>query len=723
MVRICRRDRTRLVDRLCPAAIAALSLFVFPAYASSQEVEPPFVPPHVIKIASPTSLLHLGSLDSFDRTEPGTLAAKLIYEAVDKKTLAPAREALKIYADIIPNENFGGEYTALQWLCEHLTSQPGTQTRMLTNKFTRGFLDYWSQDGYVHLKTYLRFKYKFEGAVPKTAEEADLHRYHEDFILFANPRRPRWENTGAFIDSMGLKEGETVADIGCGPGYFTFQFAKMVGEKGKIYSIDTNERHIKYVTKMKDELGFKNVEPRMPVQKENDVGIPKDVQVDCVFLCSLYHIVYVAFTPEERALFVGAIKKGLKPDGRLVILDNGLVEPVNGKRLPYHGPYIAKELIVAQLEHFGFKLVETHPIIKQRYMLVFEHAKPNSKVTKEPKIEIPSGSIAVDSEASLVQHRRVGNPFEFTKEGRAAAKVFYKALTENDKEAARAALKTYEDLSKKEKIGNEYLAFAWFCQYLLADADGRKSMLKDPFVNDYFTTLGGDKFTTVKKFVNAFYVLATPDEDIDDPKKVKVPEESVDQIFEWMELIIFNSPRRNEWEKTDETMKLLNLKPGDAIADVGCGGGYYTFKFADRVGAKGKVWALETNQDALNEFQKAVNRLGYKNIEAKKSTYDNTHLPPESVDVVFLCSLYESAYVTSIDFVQERFVESIKTALKKNGRLVVIDNEINTGREPPYFGPQIDQRLIVEQLRQFGFKLTKHEQFIPQRYILVFERE
>jgi ubiquinone/menaquinone biosynthesis C-methylase UbiE len=722
MIRIFRRDRANVNPCGRSVAIAALML-VTSVDLQAQETEPPVVPPHVIKVNSKTSLLHLGSLDSFDRTEPGTVAARLMNDAVDKKDSALAQQALKIYAEIIPNENFGGEYTALQWICEYLSAHPKARERMVANKFTQGFINYWSANDYANLKTYLRFKYKFNGAEPKTAEEADLYRYQEDFILFANPRRPRWENTGAFIDSIGLKEGESVADIGCGPGYFSFQFAKIVGEKGTIYSVDTNERHINYVTKMKDELGFKNVVPRIPSQKENDVGIPKDVQVDCVFLCSLYHIVYVAFTAEERARFVGAIKKGLKPDGRLVILDNGLVEAVDGKRLPYHGPFIAKELIVAQLEHFGFKLVEVHPIIRQRYMLVFEHAKTTPKAKKEPKIDIPPGTIVVDSEASLVQHRRVGNPFEFSKEGRAAARIFYKALTENDKEAARAALKLYEDLSKTERIGNEYLAFAWFCQYLLADAAERKEMLKDPTVNGYFTTLGGDQFTTVKKFVNAYYVLETKDEDIDDPKKVKVPEESVDQIFAWMELIVFNSPRRNDWEKTDETMKLLDLKPGEAIADVGCGSGYYTYKFADKVGPNGKVWALETNQDALNDFKKAADRLGYKNIETKKSTYDNCHLPASSVDVVFLCSLYESAYVTSIDFVQERFIESIKTALKKNGRLVVIDNEINTGKAPPYFGPRIDRRLIVEQLRKFGFKLTRSEQFIPQRYILVFQAE
>ncbi len=695
----------------------------FTTSAAVHSAEP--TPPHCIKVTGRAALLHLGSLDSFDRTEAGTTAAKLVNEAItnEKRRVAAAREAIAVYNDIIPSENFGGEYTALQWICEYLSSDPEAQKKLLDNPQTEGFYRYWSENNFANLKTYLKFKYKFDGQTPKTFDEAELHRFQEDFILFANPRRERWERTSEFIKAIGLKEGQTVADIGCGPGYFTFQFAKQVGAKGKIYSIDTNDRHIAYVTEMAKKIGADNVIPRKPSQKENDVGIPRDVQVDCVFLCSLYHIVYTSFTDEERQKFLEAIKKGLKPNGRLILVDNGPVDLVDGKRLPYHGPFIAKELLVAQLEHFGFRLKESHQIIKQRYLLFFELAGNAPAPKLQAKADSCEGGILVTSASSLVQHHRVGNPFVFTQKGRATAKIFFKALDKKDKKAAEEALKEYRDLSKEERIGCEYTAFMWVCDYLLAEPDQRKKMIEDPVVFEYFTTLGGDDFTMLKKFVRAYYVLDTPDEDIDDPKKVKVPEETFDQIFEWMETIIFNNPRRPAWEKTEETLKLLDLKPGQTIADIGCGSGFYTFKFSKAVGPSGKVYATETNEDALKAFKATADRLKMNNIETIKATYDNCHLPEASADMIFLCSLYEAAYVTSIDFVQERFIDSIKKSLKKGGRLVVIDNEINTGKEPPYFGPRIDRRLIIEQLRHSGFKLTKSAQFIPQRYILVFQAE
>jgi hypothetical protein len=91
--------------------------------------------------------------------------------------------------------------------------------------------------------------------------------------------------------------------------------------------------------------------------------------VDTVFLCSLYHNIYAMSTAPERDSFVNAIKDALTDDGTLYLADNGLVSPGT---LPYHGPYIAKELIIAQMLNYGFDLVHQYQHIPQRYLLVFK---------------------------------------------------------------------------------------------------------------------------------------------------------------------------------------------------------------------------------------------------------------------------------------------------------------------------------------------------------------
>jgi SAM-dependent methyltransferase len=91
--------------------------------------------------------------------------------------------------------------------------------------------------------------------------------------------------------------------------------------------------------------------------------------VDMAFLCSLYHIIYATSSEKVMDAFIKSIRDVLKPDGSLVIIDNALVED---QELPYHGPYIAKELIITQMKHYGFRLAETHQFIPQRYVLIFK---------------------------------------------------------------------------------------------------------------------------------------------------------------------------------------------------------------------------------------------------------------------------------------------------------------------------------------------------------------
>jgi SAM-dependent methyltransferase len=91
--------------------------------------------------------------------------------------------------------------------------------------------------------------------------------------------------------------------------------------------------------------------------------------VDHAFMCSLYHIIYGVFSEPVRSKLVNSIRDVLKPGGRLIIVDNGPVEDYN---LPYHGPFITKELIIYQLAYYGFTLEKYEQIIPQRYMLTFK---------------------------------------------------------------------------------------------------------------------------------------------------------------------------------------------------------------------------------------------------------------------------------------------------------------------------------------------------------------
>jgi hypothetical protein len=66
---------------------------------------------------------------------------------------------------------------------------------------------------------------------------------------------------------------------------------------------------------------------------------------------------------------VASIRNALKENGLFIIVDNGPIKP---GILPYHGPHIARELVIPQLEALGFKLLKYAQIVPQRYMLIFQ---------------------------------------------------------------------------------------------------------------------------------------------------------------------------------------------------------------------------------------------------------------------------------------------------------------------------------------------------------------
>ena len=330
-----------------------------------------------VKIDSPRSIIHIGSLDSYDITEYGIETAKIVLEALETKNTDKAREAIAKYNDIIPLENFGGEYTALRWFCAYLAAPEKRRVQMLEEPLNRAYYNFLAKDDYDLLKSYLKYKYKLakdrptakmDGKDKPTEEEGEIGRtrraFIEDFILFNNPERESWENSKKIMGFLPFKKGDTIADIGAGSGYYSYRFSKLVGDEGRVYALDIKEDHINFI---KDFIKKQEITNLVPIKNELD-NLNINEKVDYAFMCSLYHILYGVSSQKERDTFINNIKKILKKNGVLIIVDNG---PVKDRQLPYHGPYITKELIIAQLAHYGFTFEEYHQIIPQRYMLTF----------------------------------------------------------------------------------------------------------------------------------------------------------------------------------------------------------------------------------------------------------------------------------------------------------------------------------------------------------------
>ena len=95
-----------------------------------------------ITISNGESLLHIGSLDSFELTVNGIESARLLWEALKNNDRQKAELAISLYNKIIPQENYGGEYTGLLWLAQHYFFPEKYDVKREKNPFFREYYHY-----------------------------------------------------------------------------------------------------------------------------------------------------------------------------------------------------------------------------------------------------------------------------------------------------------------------------------------------------------------------------------------------------------------------------------------------------------------------------------------------------------------------------------------------------------------------------------------------------
>ena len=126
------------------------------------------------------------------------------------------------------------------------------------------------------------------------------------------PEREEEENPKKLIELLKLKEGEVVADIGAGSGYYTFRMAKLVGPKGKVLAVDIQKEMLDIIREPHEEGGLENVEPVLG--DEADPKLP-DESVDMILMVDVYHEFALPYEMTEKMV------KALKPGGRIVFVE------------------------------------------------------------------------------------------------------------------------------------------------------------------------------------------------------------------------------------------------------------------------------------------------------------------------------------------------------------------------------------------------------------------
>lgn len=165
------------------------------------------------------------------------------------------------------------------------------------------------------------------------------------------------------LRGLGLKQGDTIADIGCGPGFFTLPAARIVGEHGVVLAADVQGEMLSAVKSRVTEQGLKNV--RVVKTSDTDVPIPAD-SCDFVLLAFVLHEV------DNRASFLHKVGKLLKKKARLAVLDWQPITEENGPPLENR---IAPETIADDAHAAGLQVLDRHELNDHHYVFVLARAK------------------------------------------------------------------------------------------------------------------------------------------------------------------------------------------------------------------------------------------------------------------------------------------------------------------------------------------------------------
>ncbi|HYB68348.1 MAG TPA: class I SAM-dependent methyltransferase [Candidatus Acidoferrales bacterium] len=170
---------------------------------------------------------------------------------------------------------------------------------------------------------------------------------------------------------------------------------------------------------------------------------------------------------------------------------------------------------------------------------------------------------------------------------------------------------------------------------------------------------------------------------------------------------------RRKWQNPETILAAIGLKPGFTFIDVGCGEGFFAVPAAKIVGQKGRVFALDLDQDAITELKKKAAREDLKNLDAVVGGAEDTVFCEACADIVFFGIVLHDFSIPA------KVLAYAKTMLKPAGRLVDLDWK----KELTDFGPPLQIRFSEEQasslIREAGFRIEQTKQAGPSHYIII----
>lgn len=179
---------------------------------------------------------------------------------------------------------------------------------------------------------------------------------------------------------------------------------------------------------------------------------------------------------------------------------------------------------------------------------------------------------------------------------------------------------------------------------------------------------------------------------------------------------MFNKKASNPKNKPDEIIKNLKILPGQHIADIGSGGGYFSFRFSKLVGKEGKVYSIDTNIELLEYISNNAKQQEQSNIITILATEENIPLTDGNIDLIFMRNVYH--HITN----RVEYVKKLKKILKPDGKVAIIEykkrgRSFGSHRPSDHF---VIPEVIIKEMETVGYQVEEHYFFLQEQSFTIF---
>ena len=164
--------------------------------------------------------------------------------------------------------------------------------------------------------------------------------------------------------AMGLKDGDVVADVGCGTGWFARRMARVVAPRGTVYAEDIQPEMLELLKQHVAAEGVKGVVPVLGT--ETDPKLPAG-GLDWILMVDVYHEF------QKPAPMLEALRRSLKPTGKVALVEYRLEGTTASHIRAEHR--MSVEQVLAEWEPAGFRLVRQYDFLPVQHLFVFEPSR------------------------------------------------------------------------------------------------------------------------------------------------------------------------------------------------------------------------------------------------------------------------------------------------------------------------------------------------------------